>query len=528
MTPVSKTRRDVLLASAATAASAALPTDFAVARGAAPTARTTAGHVRGLYDSGIAVFKGIRYGADTAPCRFMPPMRPKPWSGVHDALAYGASCPQPHSEERMSEDCLFLNVWTPGLRDGGKRPVMFYIHGGAYSSGSGSANIYDGVNLCKRGNVVVVTINHRLNAFGYLSLGMFSKPEFADSGNVGQIDLVLALEWVRDNIEEFGGDPNTVMVFGQSGGGAKIATMMAMPAAKGLFHRATTMSGQQVTASGPLHAQQRTEMYLAALGISKSNLDAIKDVSAEKMVAALKATDPIVGSGGVYFGPVLDERSLTRHPFYPDAPPQSADIPMMIGNTHDETRAFITEPWAYELTWDQLPDRLAANMRVDILPSLVIEKYKGWFPGLSPSNLFFLATTAARSWRAAVIEDELRALAGTPAYAYQVDWPSPLGNGHRRAQHMIDIPLAFDNTDKTGAITGNGEEARAMAAIMSETFIAFARTGKPDHRDFPVWKPYTMAKRETMVFNLPPRLENDPRGEQRRLFEKVPFIQLGT
>lgn len=528
MIPVSKTRRDILQTSLATAAVTAFPADFAVARGAAPVARTSSGRVRGAYDKGIATFKGIRYGADTAPRRFMPPLKPKPWSGVQDALEYGASCPQPHSQERMSEDCLFLNVWTPALRDGGKRPVMFYIHGGAYSSGSGSADIYDGVNLCKRGNVVVVTINHRLNAFGYLSLGMFGDPEFADSGNAGQLDLILALEWVRDNIEEFGGDTNTVMVFGQSGGGAKIATMMAMPAAKGLFHRATTMSGQQVTASGPLHAQQRTEAYLAALGISKFNRDAIKNVSAEKMVAALKATDPIVGSDGVYFGPVLDERSLTRHPFYPDAPPQSADIPMMIGNTHDETRAFITESWAYELTWDQLPDRLAANMRVDILPSLVIEKYKGWFPGLSPSDLFFLATTAARSWRAAVIEDELRAQAGTPAYAYQVNWPSPLGNGHRRAQHMIDIPLAFDNTDKTGAITGNGEEARAMAAIMSETFIAFAKTGKPDHKDFPVWKPYTMAKRETMVFNLPPRLENDPRGEQRRLFEKVPFIQLGT
>ncbi|MDE2265865.1 MAG: carboxylesterase/lipase family protein [Alphaproteobacteria bacterium] len=516
------------MATAVTAVAAAMPTDFAVARGAAPIARTTAGQVRGAYDKGVVTFKGIRYGADTTPRRFMPPQRPKPWSGVQDALAYGASCPQSHSEERMSEDCLFLNVWTPALRDGGRRPVMFYIHGGAYSSGSGSANIYDGVNLCKRGDVVVVTINHRLNAFGYLSLGMFGKPEFADSGNAGQLDLVLALQWVRDNIAEFGGDPNTVMVFGQSGGGAKIATMMAMPAAKGLFHRATTMSGQQITASGPLHAQQRTEVYLAALGISRTDLDAIKNIPTEKLVSALKATDPIIGSGGVYFGPVLDERSLTRHPFYPDAPSQSAGIPMMVGNTHDETRAFITEQWAYDLTWDQLPDRLAANMRVDILPNLVIEKYKTWFPGISPSDLFFAATTAARSWRAAVIEDELRAQAGTPAYAYQVNWPSPLGNGHRRAQHMIDIPLSFDNTDKAGAITGNGEEARAMAAIMSETFIAFAKTGNPDHKDFPVWKPYTLTNRETMVFNLPPRLENDPRGEERRLFEKVPFIQQGT
>ena len=276
MTLVSKTRRDVLLASVATAAAAALPTDFAIARNAAPVARTTNGQVRGIFDSGIATFKGIRYGADIRPRRFMPPMRPTRWSGIRNAIAYGPSCLQSRgTEEKVSEDCLFLNVWTPALRDGGKRAVMVYIHGGAYSNRSGSANIYDGVNLCKRGNVVVVTLNHRLNAFGYLYLATLGGAEFADSGNAGQLDLVLALKWVRDNIAEFGGDPNTVMVFGQSGGGAKIATMMAMPAAKGLFHRAATMSGQQLMASGPLHAAQRTEVTLAALGISKANLDAI-------------------------------------------------------------------------------------------------------------------------------------------------------------------------------------------------------------------------------------------------------------
>ncbi len=530
MIPVSKTmigRRDVLLASLATATASSFPASFAIARNTTPVARTTYGHVRGAIDSGIATFKGIRYGANTRLRRFMPPMRPKRWSGIHNTLTYGPSCPQARgSEERTSEDCLFLNVWTPALRDGGKRAVMVYIHGGAYSNGSGSANIYDGVNLCKRGNVVVVTLNHRLNAFGYLYLATLGGVEFADSGNAGQLDLVLALEWVRDNIAEFGGDPNTVMVFGQSGGGAKIATMMAMLAAKGLFHRAATMSGQQLTASGPLHATQRAEVLLAALSISKSNLAGIKDVPADKLIGALRITDPIIGSGGVYFGPVLDERSLTRHPFYPDAPAQSAAIPMMIGNTHDETRAFITDPGIYTLTWDELPARLAANMRVDILPSYVIEKYKGWFPAATPSELYFLITTASRSWRAAIVEDELRAMAGTPAYAYQLDWPCP--NDKSRAMHATDIPLAFDNTDKENVITGNGESARAMAAIMSETFIAFAKTGNPNNKVLPEWKPYTLPGRETMVFDLPPHLENDPRGEQRRLFEKVPFIQQGT
>ena len=525
MIPVSKImmdRRAVMAGSIATAAGAAA-TGSTFARGAPPVAGTTAGRIRGAYKSGILAFKGIRYG--TAP-RFMPPLRPESWSGVRDALDYGPACPQPRADgEKFNEDCLFLNVWTPALGDGGKRAVMVYIHGGGYSTGSVSSDIYDGVRLCKRGNVVVVTLNHRLNAFGYLYLGMMDN-RWPDSGNAGQLDLILALEWVRDNIAEFGGDPETVMVFGQSGGGAKIATMMAMPAAKGLFHRAATMSGQQLTASGPLHANQRAEAYLAALGISKSNLGDLQTVSTDKLVEALKTTDPIIGSGGLYFGPVLDERSLTRHPFYPDAPAQSASIPMMIGNTHDETRAFITDPGIYTLSWDELPARLASNMRSDILPSLVIEKYREWFPGISPTDLFFLATTASRSWRAAIIEAELRAHAGTPAYVYQLDWPTP--DPKRRAQHMTDIPLAFDNTARKGAITGDGKGARAMAAIMSEAFIAFAKTGNPKNRHLPLWTPYTLPDRQTMLFNLPPRLENDPRGEQRRLFETVPFIQQGT
>lgn len=490
---------------------------------ASPLARTASGRIEGITESGIHTFKGIPYGCDTRLTRFQAPQPVKPWRGVRKAIAYGHSCPQGKGELSQSEDCLYLNIWTPALHDGGKRAVMFYIHGGAYSSGSGSAAIYDGVNLCKRGNVVVVTINHRLNVFGYLSLAMFDD-RYPDSGNAGQLDILLALSWVRENIAEFGGDPDRVMVFGQSGGGAKIATMMAMPSAKGLFHRAITMSGQQLTASGPLNAKKRTETYLKALGVSK--IDELKTIEVDKLVAAQSTTDPVIGGGGLYFGPVLDFKNLMRHPFYPDAPAQSAKIPMMIGNTHDETRAFITDAGIYKLTWEELPDRLAKNLRVDILPKMVIDAYKGWFPGISATDLFFLATTAGRSWRAAIVEDELRAAAGTPAYAYQVDWACP--DDHRRAQHMTDIPLAFDNTDKEGAITGNNEPARKMAAVMSETFIAFAKTGKPDNALIPAWTPYSLEKRETMVFDLPPHLESDPRGRERKLFEQVQFIQQGT
>ncbi|GAA0547253.1 carboxylesterase/lipase family protein [Rhizomicrobium palustre] len=487
--------------------------------------KTSAGKVQGTTEQGIHAFKGIPYGADTRATRFEAPQPPKPWRGLRKALAYGPASPQATNEPNQSEDCLYLNVWTPEIGGKAKRAVMFYIHGGAYSGGSGSAAIYDGVNLAKRGDVVVVTINHRLNAFGYLYLAHLDS-RYADSGNVGQLDILLALKWVQENIAAFGGDASRVMVFGQSGGGAKIATMMAMPAAKGLFHRAATMSGQQVTASGPLHAQERTEAFLKTLGITKANLGELKTLPQEKLVAALSTKDPIIGSGGVYFGPVLDMKHLLRHPFYPDAPAQSANIPMMIGNTHDETRAFISDPGVYKLTWEELPERLAKNMRVDILPSVVIEQYKSWFTGISPTDLFFLATTASRSWRAAIIEAEERAKAGTPAYAYQVDWATP--DERRRAMHTTDIPLVFDNTDKEGAATGNSEHARKMAAMMSETFIAFAKTGSPNNPLIPSWTPYSMAERETMVFDLPPHLEKDPRGRERKLFEKVPFIQQGT
>ena len=492
-------------------------------------ATTKAGKIRGYVDNGVHVFKGVPYGADTSTRRYRPALPPVAWKGVRDTLEYGAACPQGDAIGRASEDCLVLNVWTPGLKADAKRPVMFYIHGGEYSSGSGSSPTYDGAHLCRRGDVVVVTINHRLNAFGHLYLARLGGADYAASGNVGILDLVQALTWVRDHIAGFGGDPGCVMVFGQSGGGAKIATMMAMPAARGLFHRAATMSGQQITASGPRSATLRARSYLDALKIAPADVLKINAADVASLVEALRAPDATMVGRSLYFGPVLDEGSLPRHPFYPDAPPQSAGIPLIIGNTHDETRAFLgNEPGVHNLNWTELPERLLPQLLVDIDPEYVVAEYRRLYPQYSPTEVYFAATTAGRSWRGALIETELRAAQGAPVFSYQLDYKSPLEGGRYGAMHAMDIPLVFDNIAQPGSRTGTGADAQKTADQMSDAFIAFARTGNPNHAGLPQWRPYELNTRSTMVFNAQSQLVDDPRGAERRLFAQVPYIQRGT
>ncbi|CAD1786154.1 carboxylesterase/lipase family protein [Xanthomonas arboricola pv. juglandis] len=496
----------------------------------APLARVRGGALRGYRDQDICVFKGIPYGGDTAARRFQAPVLETPWQDVRDAGAYGAAAPQLKASEPTSEDCLFLNVWTPGLRDGGKRPILFYIHGGGYTTGSGSDPLYDGVRLCKRGDVVVVTVNHRLNLFGYLSLAQLGDAGFADSGNAGQLDLIQALQWVRQHAGEFGGDAGNVTVFGQSGGGAKIATLMAMPAARGLFHRAWTMSGQQVTVAGPRAATQRAQLLLDALKLAPGELARIRTLPVAQLLAAAQLRDPSrVENSALYFGPVLDARNVPVHPFWPTAPLQSARIPMVIGNTRDETRAFLgNDAKNFALSWDELPARLESQQYVDLLPQVVIAEYRRLYPQYSPSDVFFAATTAGRSWRGAVEEAEARARQGAPTWVYQLDWGSPLDGGKFGAFHTLDIPLVFDTIAQPGARTGDGADAQRMAAQMSQALLAFARSGNPNHRSLPHWTPYSLQRRETLLFDTPSRLEHDPRGGERRLYQQAPFIQRGT
>jgi para-nitrobenzyl esterase len=523
---MSATTRRMLLA----AGSGLLIPSGMFAAPASPTARTTSGPVRGYVDAGIKVFKGVRYGGDTRPTRFGVPIPPAPWREIREATTYGPASPQAGGEGAQGEDCLFLNVWTPGLRDGGKRPVMVYLHGGAYSGGSGSSPLYDGVRLCRRGDVVVVTLNHRLNVFGYGFLAkLIPGQRFAASGNAGMLDLVVALAWVRQNIAEFGGDPSRVMVFGQSGGGAKIATLMAMPEAQGLFQAAATMSGQQVTASGPMHATERMKLFLSAVGLSPDRAADLVDLPWQKLVEGLSVADPYT-PGKLYFGPVLDGDVLPRHPFYPDASPLGLAVPMIIGNTRDETRAFLAHarPDPFAMGWDEVAARIGPEMRVDIDPDRVVAEYRRLYPDYSPTDVFFAATTAGRSWRGAVIEAEERARAGAPAWVYQQDLPATIEGGRLRAMHTSDIALAFDNLAQPGSPTAPSPGAQAAADAMSESFIALARSGNPNCPAIPAWPKYELDRRQTMVFDARTRVVDDPRGAERRLFAAVPYIQPGT
>jgi para-nitrobenzyl esterase len=502
-------------------AAAALPTILHAAP-RRPVVRTTLGRIRGTSEAGLHVFRGIRYGLAE---RFQAPRPPAPSRDVIDAVKFGPSAPQRGDRYKpQSEDCLYLNVWTPDASPGAKRPVMVYIHGGAYSGGSVVDPLNYGHHLASSGDVVVVTLNHRLNAFGYLYLARLD-PRFPDSGNAGQLDQILALQWIRDNIASFGGDPSRVMVFGQSGGGAKIATMMGMPAAQGLFHRAATMSGQQVTASGPLNATARARAYLDALKATPAEL---VRMPTERLVEGLAATDPILG-GGVYFGPVLDMKWLSRHPFWPDANPQSNHIPMMLGNTRDETRGFFGPDHAkiVGLDWSNIAERMAPELRIDIHPEWVVSQFRARYPSYTPEQLFFAATTAGRSWRGQVEESDARARVGAPTWVYQLDFQSPV-EPWRGAPHTLDIPLVFGTLDAEGSIAGTGAASRRVSGQMMNAFIAFARTGDPNHRGIPRWPVHTLPNRETMIFDVETRVANDPRRWERELFARVPYIQPGT
>ena len=482
------------------------------------------GRFTGLREKGVSAFKGIRYGRAA---RFERALA-EPWQGpAVAAQSFTPVAPQRGSQDYpQSEDCLFLNVWTPDANPKAERAVMVYFHGGAYANGTVTDPLTHGGRLAAAGDVVVVTVNHRLNAFGYAWLKPFG-PRFADSGNLGQLDLILALQWVRDHIRDFGGDPGRVMVFGQSGGGAKIATLMAMPEAKGLFHSAATMSGQQVTASGPINARARTRALMAAMGLAADDIEGLRTAPTERIVEALTAIDPVIG-GSLYFGPVLDMTNLPRHPFWPDAAPQSLGIPMILGNTRDETRAFIDPrgPKLQGLSWDNLAARITPEVKIDLDIAWVVAQYRTQYPDWTEQQIFYAATTAGRSWPGQVIEADARAHAGAKnTWVYQLDRPSPM-DPLRGAAHTDDIPYVLGTLDALGSMSGVNEGARRTRDLMMQAFTGLAKNGKPGLAD---WKPYNLPDRATLVVG-DGRADciDDPRRFERELWATAPYIQPGS
>jgi para-nitrobenzyl esterase len=508
-------------------------------------AETVFGRIRGIDSRGIKIFKGIPYGANTGGTnRFMPPVDPSSWTGLRDTLEYGHSAPQgdPSPPKYIAthhlpipgpsiyralavpggkvtgngEDCLVLNVWTPALDDGRKRPVMLWLHGGGFRGGSGSNPGWDGTNLCLRGDVVVLTINHRVDAMGFANLSEFS-PDFAASGDVGMLDIVHALKWVRKNIAQFGGDPDTVMIFGQSGGGRKCETLLAMPSAKGLFHRATIESGIAIKVVDRGNAIRNAELLLGKLNISKAEVHKIQQLPLNQILIAAAQVDRELGNvdlDTLGFAPTVDGRILPQHPFYPTASPVSPDVPIMIGNTRTEYTGLTTDAALWHLDENGMRNRIKELLGEN--PNAMIDLYRKYNPVATPSNIFFLIESDYRyGAKTMKIAERRAALSKGPVYLYYFAWASPVQEGQLQSPHNIEWPFAFDNVKLCAALTGGGPEAMALADKVSDTWIAFARTGNPNTSKLPHWPPYTIKNRQTMVINDVSKVVDDPLREKR-------------
>lgn len=502
---------------------------------------TAAGKVRGAQHQGVHVFKGIRYGAPTGGSnRFMPPRMPQPWSGVRDAAEFGPRAPQldnqfhgmvpPEFEPMdpggpMSEDCLCLNIWTAGLDGGHKRPVMVWLHGGGYTTGSGAFICYDGTELARKHDVVVVTINHRLNVFGFLYLAALGGEQYVQAGNVGMLDIVAALEWVRDNIAGFGGDPGNVTIFGESAGGAKVSVLMAMPAAHGLFHRSIVQSGAAVMGLPRELATESAKAFLAKLGLHSGQIEQLQQLPADQLLQVMgeMSGNGMPGSGSLLLAPVVDGSTLPGDPFNPKAPALSANVPLLIGTVEAEVAFFpnqILDPIDDATLHAQVQQVLrGADDRV---VDEVIAVYRKGRPRASNTDLFLIIASDATFRQGVLMEaDRKAAQHGAPVYQYYFTWRSPVRDGKLRSFHTLEIPFVFDDVDLAKSMTGMGEDRYALAAKMSGAWTAFARSGNPNHAGLANWPAFDETRRAVMIFNDQCEAVDDPYGEARRMLDKI-------